>query len=163
MSDESAAPDCHVWWRYAVEDLAQADLLHADEHGSPRWVCTLSQQAAEKALKAALVFLGTDFPRTHDLVRLKLLLPADWTVVTGDVDLTSLRRWAVRSRYPADWPEPTVSDADEASRIAHTAVELVRHDLTREAFLSGPVDTTPPEDSDRAHGEAPEDRRPHSG
>lgn len=148
MSAEPAESDGRVWWRYAVEDLEQADLLHADEHGSPRWVCALSQQAAEKALKAALVFLGTDFPRTHDLVRLKLLLPTEWKVVTGDVDLTSLRRWAVRSRYPADWPEPTET---MQRSLSHRA----RHHRPRpggsrsRAVSAGVADTTPPADNDR--------------
>lgn len=135
MSDDATAPNGDVWWRYAEEDLGQAGLLSADEHGSARWVCALSQQAAEKALKAALVFLQTDFPRTHDLVRLRLLLPSDWRTVTGDLDLTSLRRWAVRSRYPADWPEPTSADADEALRIAKATIDLVGRDLQHNEFL----------------------------
>ncbi|MCY4615587.1 MAG: HEPN domain-containing protein [Chloroflexi bacterium] len=37
--------------------------------------CFHSQQAAEKALKAALVLEGIEFPYVHDLTRLRNLLP----------------------------------------------------------------------------------------
>ena len=43
----------------------------------PRHVCWLAQQAAEKAIKAVLVFLQIDFPRSHDLDALRNLAPDD--------------------------------------------------------------------------------------
>ena len=41
---------------------------------APRHACWLSQQAAEKALKAALVLERVEFPFTHDLDALRNLL-----------------------------------------------------------------------------------------
>jgi HEPN domain-containing protein len=41
---------------------------------------TLAQQAAEKAVKAGLVVLDLDPPRTHNLELLVDLLPDDWAV-----------------------------------------------------------------------------------
>ena len=55
------------WLRYAEEDLITAETLLAQAHIPPRQACWHAQQAAEKALKAVLIFLQIDFPRTHDL------------------------------------------------------------------------------------------------
>ena len=55
------------WLRYAEEDLTTAETLLRQPHVVPRHVCWFAQQAAEKTLKAVLVFLQIDFPRTHDL------------------------------------------------------------------------------------------------
>ena len=60
----------------------------------------LAQQAAERALKAALAPEGSDFPFTHDLNALRNLLPASWTVRAEHVDMAELTDWAVQARYP---------------------------------------------------------------
>ncbi|MYH63056.1 MAG: HEPN domain-containing protein [Caldilineaceae bacterium SB0675_bin_29] len=85
--------------------------------------CWHSQQAAERALKAALVLEGIDFPFTHDLNALRNLLPDSWPV---RADLAELTGWAVQARYPGEWPEPSVADAIRAeseARAVHNAVE----------------------------------------
>lgn len=63
------------WLQFSAEDLDVAQRLLADRSSAPRHVCWLSQQAAEKALKAALVLEEIDFPYTHDLNDLRNLLP----------------------------------------------------------------------------------------
>ncbi|MEW6400091.1 MAG: HEPN domain-containing protein [Bacillota bacterium] len=55
------------WLTYAQEDLTAARRLAHDEDVAPRQACWLAQQAAEKALKAALCSAQVDFPRTHNL------------------------------------------------------------------------------------------------
>ncbi|MDR7489356.1 MAG: HEPN domain-containing protein [Armatimonadota bacterium] len=64
----------------------------------PRHVCWLAQQAAEKALKAALILEGVDFPFRHDLDALRNLLPEGWSVKDEHPDLTELTEWAVEAR-----------------------------------------------------------------
>ncbi len=64
------------WLRYAEEDLTTIETLLRQPHVVPRHVCWFAQQAAEKTLKAVLVFLQIDFPRTHDLDVLRNLVPA---------------------------------------------------------------------------------------
>ena len=66
------------WLRYAEEDLITAETLLAQAHIPPRQACWFAQQAAEKALKAVLIFLQIDFPRTHDLNLLRNLVPNSW-------------------------------------------------------------------------------------
>lgn len=46
----------------------------------PRQVCYLAQQTIEKALKAALILEQIVFPFSHDLDRLRIMLPAGWQV-----------------------------------------------------------------------------------
>ncbi len=50
--------EAHRWLRQAQEDLAAAKDVHEDERYN--WSCFMSQQAAEKALKA--VYLGRGEP-----------------------------------------------------------------------------------------------------
>jgi HEPN domain-containing protein len=93
----------------------------------------LAQQAAEKALKGALVAEGINFPFRHDLDALRSLLPQGWRVKTEHPDLAELTEWAVEARYPGDWPEATVDDAKRAVAQARAVVESVRADLMARA------------------------------
>ena len=68
------------WLRFAAEDLRAAETLRSAPGVASRHVATLAQQSAEKALKAGLVPLDIDPPRTHNLALLADLLPDDWAV-----------------------------------------------------------------------------------
>ena len=50
------------WLQYAEEDLWAAERMLHQEDALPRHICWLAQQAAEKTLKAALVFVQVEFP-----------------------------------------------------------------------------------------------------
>ena len=72
MSDlDAAVGDALRWLQYSAEDLDVARVLLRSHAAASRHVCWLSQQAAEKDLKAALVLEGTEFPFTHDLDALR--------------------------------------------------------------------------------------------
>ena len=103
--------DTARWLRYAKEDLRTAETLLRQPHAPPRHACWHAQQAAEKALKAALIFLQIDFPRTHDLNILRNLVPGSWQLKAGPPDLASLSEWAVEARYPGEWQEATETEA----------------------------------------------------
>lgn len=124
------------WLRYAQEDLTAARRLALDEDVAPRHACWLAQQAAEKALKAALCFAQVDFPRTHNLDTLRNFLPAGWSVKEQHGDLAQLTGWAVEARYPGDWPEATVEDSRQALELAEGVVESVRRDLSQRGLQS---------------------------
>ena len=81
MNDPDATVgDALHWLLYSTEDLDVARLLLMRHPQGSRHVCWLSQQAAEKALKAALVLEGTEFPFTHDLDALRNRIPDGWNV-----------------------------------------------------------------------------------
>ncbi len=122
------------WLRYAREDLTAAEALIAQETVAPRHVCWLAQQAAEKALKAVLVFVQIDFPRRHDLDALRNLIPVDWSLKEEHRDLAVLTEWAVEARYPGEWPEPTKEDARSALEQARAICASVSADLAKRGF-----------------------------
>ncbi|MCE5191920.1 MAG: HEPN domain-containing protein [Actinomycetia bacterium] len=112
------------WLAYAEEDLATARMI-MDADGPLRQACTLAQQAAEKALKAALVIDNQDPPRSHNLGRILRLLSDDWSVKRLGLHLGVLSEWAVASRYPGDWEEPTRQEADEALEAAGRVLQSI--------------------------------------
>lgn len=93
-----------------------------------------AQQAAEKAIKAALVMEQVRIPRVHELERLVSLLPTDWAL--PDVaELARLSRYAVAGRCPSGGidtePGPGWDDADRALRLADRVVTAVRDGIDR--------------------------------
>jgi len=127
------------WLGYAIEDLTAARALTTIAGVSPRMACYMSQQAAEKALKAALVLAAVPVPRTHDLPTLVKLVPAGWAVALPASDLVDLTGWAVAARYPdvaAD--EATAIDAHASIATAHRVVEATRADLVTYGTSAGP-------------------------
>ena len=117
------------WLRYAREDLQAAESMIGSDNAYPRHACWLAQQAAEKVLKSALILAQIDFPFSHDLDRLRDLLPDVWRVKKECPDLAELTEWAVQARYPGDMPEAVEADAQTATEQAEKVVEAVVADL----------------------------------
>ncbi|MBM2848636.1 MAG: hypothetical protein HW418_1578 [Anaerolineales bacterium] len=124
-------PEATQWLAYARSDLNAAETLRRDPKHYPRQVCFLAQQAAEKSLKAIFVLLNLDFPYTHDLDRLRDLLPDSWRVKTAHPDLAGLTIWAVETRYPGDMPDLVEADAHEALNTAEAVYQIVADDLQK--------------------------------
>ncbi|MEW6047383.1 MAG: HEPN domain-containing protein [Bacillota bacterium] len=139
------------WLRYAQEDLLTAQAVEQNPSLARREVCWLAQQAVEKALKAALVFCGVDFPRTHDLDILCRLLPDGWATRERFPDLTELTAWAIAARYPGEWSEPTVVQAARALELATKVFHSIRADLAVHGF---PAARDPADDHDQPAHEA---------
>lgn len=116
------------WFLYAEEDLATAQMVL--EHDGPlRQACALAQQAAEKALKAALVSEGHTPPRSHNLTQILRLLPETYRLKAAGLKLSGLSEWAVAARYPGDWEEPTPAEAHDAVELAGQVLQSIREDL----------------------------------
>ncbi len=122
--------DALVWLAYALGDL-EAARSQRGRRVRPRIVANLAQQAAEKALKAALVLDGADPPRSHDLDDLRNRLQSRWRVKTRFPDLARLSRYAAESRYPDDIEPVRPIQSATAVRQAASIVRLVREDLQR--------------------------------
>jgi HEPN domain-containing protein len=117
------------WLKYAEEDAVVAGALLADDNISPRHACYNAQQAAEKALKAALTFVDIDPPKSHNLDALRNTLPPGWAVQRQFPALEHLTMWNAVGRYPADWPEASISDAQAAVELAQSVLTCVRDEL----------------------------------
>ncbi len=129
MNADEVLLEARRWWAYALEDLTAAETAPANAAYVPRHACWLAQQAAEKALKAGLIFLQIEFPFTHDLDVLRNLLPSDWSVRARHTDLAELTEWAVGARYPGDAPDPNAADARKAVEQARGLVDSLEKDL----------------------------------
>ena len=120
-----SVPESKRWLAYARSDLDAAHALLRDPDHYPRQVCFLAQQAAEKALKAVLVLLEMEFPFTHDLDRLREIVPSGWRVKTAFPNLYALSVWAVDARYPGDLPEVVEADARDALQMAEAVYQTI--------------------------------------
>ena len=140
MQTNDRLADTARWLRHAEEDFVTAETLLEQPHVPPRQACWHAQQAAEKALKAVLIFLQIDFRRTHDLDVLRDLLPESWHLKTAHPDLSNLTRWAVEARYPEDRQGATEADASEAVEQARAIWTSVPTALAEHGF---PVEKTP--------------------
>jgi HEPN domain-containing protein len=127
MSSETEA-EAIRWLGFALGDL-EAARSQPGRHVRPRIVAFQAQQAAEKALKAALILEGMEPRRTHDLDDLRNRLPSDWRVKRRMPDLGRLSDYAAESRDPDDMT-PAIQSAT-AVRQAIALVRLVREDFDR--------------------------------
>ena len=125
------------WLQYSYRDLSVAQRLTMC---APSHACWLCQQAAEKALKAALLSERIGFPRTHDLDILRNMLPASWAVHDTHNNLSKLTEWAVEARYPGDWLEPTHANAVWAESEAHSLYDSVAAEFERRGICSSKGD-----------------------
>jgi len=75
MSASDPLAEGRRWLSYARDDLEAAEALLAHPDVAPRLSCFLAQQAAEKAIKAALIASQIEFPRHHNLDALRNCCP----------------------------------------------------------------------------------------
>lgn len=101
----------------------------------------MAQQAAEKALKAAIALDGDEPPRTHDLVALAARLTGPAAIQARVDDLRRLTDAHLSSRYPMPF-EPAFdwSEVHELIDSASSLVEDVRQSLERRGFDTGALD-----------------------
>ena len=119
-----------VWLAYARNDLAAAERLHRPPSLRSE-VCFHCQQAAEKALKAYLVRLGTErVPRTHDLEYMSRLIAEAGGQPPPAQSTEYLHDFAVVPRYPGTVP-PTEEEAEQALAHAHTVVAFVERAISQ--------------------------------
>lgn len=107
------------------DELSVKDILN-DKEGAPSTVCFLSQQMAEKYLKAYLVFCGEKFPKIHDLDRLvRLCQQTESSFETINMEAKYLSDFYISTRYPGDYPQFNFKEAEKAFRAALKIKETV--------------------------------------
>lgn len=113
-----------AWLEYATTDLQAAETLLTSGLSGP--ACFHAQPAAEKALKAYLLWLGaTSVPRTHDLGALSERIRRCGGSVPAEQALSHLSDYAVESRYP-ELPLPGHDEARAAVAVASDVLVWVR-------------------------------------
>jgi HEPN domain-containing protein len=118
------------WVQKAESDLNNAAIvLQAGDEGTADTVAFHAQQCVEKYLKALLVYHGIDFPKTHDIGQLVLLLPPGTTVDLSTEEQRRLTLYATVTRYPGDYEPVTTEEARCAVVLARRAREEIREML----------------------------------
>ena len=118
----------NAWLNQAQNDLALARL--ARDHGYLAQACFFASQAAEKALKSAILELGEEPSHTHVLPDLTAALARLGLEVSSieQLPLRRLSRMAISSRYPMDATPPSeLFDIQETDQALETAAAVLKH------------------------------------
>lgn len=103
------------WLEQAQADLKSAKALL--DTGNFYASVTYSQQTAEKALKAAYIFVKKKLPpKTHDLVELARIVNAPSPILAEGEKLVATY---LTSRYPGTAPEIPVKYYNKEKAVAH--------------------------------------------
>ncbi len=89
-------------------------------------LCFDAQQAAEKALKALLLFYGIPFRFVHDIAELLSLLERNGVALPEEIsEAVILSDYAVEARYPGPMEPVTEEEYREAIALAGAVVGWV--------------------------------------
>jgi HEPN domain-containing protein len=120
------------WLNRAKSNLAIAKQPKSDEIYFED-LCFETQQAAEKALKAVLLFKGIKFRFVHDIAEFLTLLEQNWIIPPDDVrTATILTDYSVEARYPGPFEPVTEEEFKEALHIAETVVKWAENQLMQD-------------------------------
>ncbi len=112
------------WLGFARGDLDSAVALLGTATPA-RNVGYLAQQAAEKALKAAVLLGDAPFEMTHDLNAVAAQLPEGFPAPVDTNALAWLADLETSARYPDDGDSITGDDARRATALAETILAAV--------------------------------------
>lgn len=123
MNDSS---NYYSWIEFAKNDLLVARELDIEKHFVFRAVLTHSQQALEKYLKAFLLLHNESIQRTHDLLILcKMCERFDETFISFNEELTWVSVQYLQSRYPDDFEDIEIEEAEKTLGIAVKFEEFI--------------------------------------
>lgn len=89
------------WMKHVADDELNVRAIMKDRDGTPAQACFLSQQMAEKSLKALLLHLTGDYPKIHALPQIVVMLDGNISGVAELLkdDATLLNPYYVTTRY----------------------------------------------------------------
>ncbi len=114
------------WIDKAREDITTCEIL-LDSNAMVTGITAFhAQQAAEKYLKALLVFREETVPKTHSIrLLLELLAPSDKELAESLKTARELTPYGVLPRYPGDLPEISIGDARRLYQLALSVRDAV--------------------------------------
>ena len=92
-------------------------------------LCFEAQQAAEKALKALLIYLSGDYPRVHAFTLLLERLEQHVTVPEPIREVVELSDYAVQIRYPGAYYPVSEEEYERALELAERVLRWVRSQI----------------------------------
>ena len=115
------------WVTKADNDLkTAAHTLKLGDKCPTDTVCFHAQQCVEKYLKAFLVVLEIEFPRTHDIEILVSLIPRSIRLSLTVEEQRRLTEYATIMRYPGPYEPILLSEAKQAVKLARLVRQKIR-------------------------------------
>jgi len=114
------------WMRFAENDLAVVHILSKHRPMQLEIICYHCQQAAEKALKAYLLYKDEEPPKTHDLKKLVDLCIVESPEFTDIIDECEyLSPFGVQPRYPFSF-ELEDNDATTSIQKSEQIIDFIK-------------------------------------
>ena len=136
LPDEALALLVRQWIAKAEVNYRTAERLVRDDEPIRESIAFHCQQAAEKYLKAFLVWRHVEFPKTHSIGRLlDLVSGVAPDLATALADAISLTPFGVEIRYPGDFPELLPGEEWTVFNLAKRTREAILAQLDQ--YLSG--------------------------
>jgi HEPN domain-containing protein len=88
-------------------------------------LCFEAQQAAEKSIKAMLIYLSGDYPKRHSFTLLLAKLEEFRSVPDTIKEVVELTDYAVQTRYPGDYYPVTEAEYERALELAERVLGWV--------------------------------------
>ena len=111
------------WLRHAKSDLAVAQSIENNSDVLPNQTAFHAQQAAEKAIKGAMIHAGIAFPLTHDLQDLiKRWTSSGRAWPAALINVKTLTPYAVESRYPGYIHQVSRAEVRAAIEVAEQVI-----------------------------------------
>lgn len=126
MSSDIREIEVLKWLDRAKSDLRVAKMAFKDMEPEFGLTCYLSQQCAEKSLKALLIKLNIRFSYKHNLDYLVAILPDKYEEMFSKMEMEWLSDWITEGRYPGDYPGATRDDANKAIQMAEEIYNMVQ-------------------------------------
>jgi HEPN domain-containing protein len=92
-------------------------------------LCFEAQQAAEKALKALLIYLSGEYPKVHAFTLLLERLEQLISVPNPIKEVVELSDYAVEMRYPGDYYPVSEEEYERALELAARAIHWVKAEI----------------------------------
>jgi len=131
----------HLGTPYDWLSRARSNLIRAKQPKPDKvyWedLCFDAQQAAEKAIKALLMFHKIPFRFVHDLAEHLTVLEANGISLPEDIRLSAeLSDYAVEARYPGPMEPVTEDEYKQAIKMAENVVSWVENQIQSETNKS---------------------------
>ena len=121
--------EIHEWVKYSDNDFEAVNQLSSFHPPKIEIICYLCQQAAEKIIKAFLVYADLKPPRTHDLTFLRDECEKVEAEFVGLIDeCARLNEYSSQPRYPSGL-ELVESDMELAKKDSKKIIEFVKTKL----------------------------------
>ena len=126
MKDKKQITKYVMDWLVRADEDIQVAVILLKEGGLPNSICFHCQQAGEKYFKAYLAFQEKNVRKFHDLgVLLSLCEEVDKSFNNLRLEADFLHKFYIETRYPGDYLEFTLQEAQQALEAAIKIKEFV--------------------------------------